>query len=179
MARTCSRSVTSTPTDVAVPPSATIPSTTRCAAAESRSATTTFAPSAAIARHAAAPIPPAPPVTITTRSCTRPISRTPSVSDGRLFAEEVGAADVGFAADEEVFGGEFGDDAVAFWGDDDFFFDACGGVAVAGCAVGFECEDHAGFDGDGVLEGVDAADHGRFVEADAEAVAELQAEAGV
>jgi hypothetical protein len=82
MARTCERSVTSTPTDVAEPPSATIPSATTRAAFALMSATTTLPPSAAIARHAAAPIPPAPPVTITTRFCTRPMEISFANSDG-------------------------------------------------------------------------------------------------
>ena len=74
MACTWARSVTSTPTDAALPPLSTMASATDCAATASRSATTIFPPSAAIAWQAAAPIPPAPPVTITTRSWTRPIS---------------------------------------------------------------------------------------------------------
>ena len=43
-------------------------------------------PRRAIARHAAAPIPPAPPVTITTRSCTRPISILASLRQATLRA---------------------------------------------------------------------------------------------
>ena len=74
MARTWERSVTSTRVDVAEPPLPTIASATARAACSSRSATTTFPPSAAMARQAADPIPPAAPVTMTTRSSTRPIA---------------------------------------------------------------------------------------------------------
>ncbi len=62
-------------------------------------------------------------------------------------------------------------------GDDDLFLDAGCGLAVACGAVGLEGEDHAFLDRDRVVEGVDAGDHRCFVEADAEAVTELEAEA--
>src|SRR6476646_1415679 len=180
MACTCVRSVTSTPTDTAVPPSATIASATACAADASRSATTTFAPSAATAWHVAAPMPPAPPVTITTRSCTRPISIPLPCSDSRgLALEQVRSAHVGLAAHEELLGGELRDDAVPRRRDDDLFLDASCGLAVARCAVRLEREDHTLLDLDRVLERVHARDHGRLVQADAQAVAELEAEAGL
>jgi hypothetical protein len=66
IAATCERSVTSTPTDVAEPPSAVISAATDSAAAALRSATTIFPPSAAMALHAAVPMPAGAAVTITT-----------------------------------------------------------------------------------------------------------------
>src|SRR4051812_14368044 len=180
MAWTCTRSVTSTPTDTALPPLATIASATACAADASRSATTTFAPSAATAWHVAAPIPPAPPVTITTRSCTRPISIPLTCSDSRGLAfEQVCSANVRLAADEQLVRGELRDDAVPRRSDDDLLLDASCGFTVARGAVRLEREDHTLLDLDRVLERVDTRDHRRLVEADAEAVAELQAEAGL
>ena len=50
-------------------------------------------------------------------------------------------------------------------------------TAVLGGAVGLQREDHADLDLDRVIERVQPRDHRRLVEADAEAVAELQAEA--
>ena len=67
--------------------------------------------------------------------------------------------------------------AAARRGDDDLFLDAGRRLAVARGAVRLEGEHHALLDLDRVVERVDARDHRRLVEADAEAVPELQAEA--
>src|SRR3954453_933552 len=172
IARTSARSVTSTRTESASPPPSSIDCATSRAASASRSATITRPPSAAIARHAAAPIPPAPPVTTTTRPSTRPIS------DGRRLAvEEIGAADVRLSADEELLGRELGDHSAACGCHDHFLLDACCRFAVARRAVGLECEDHALLNLDRMVERVHPGDHRRLVEADPEPVSELKTEA--
>src|ERR1700709_167568 len=91
--------------------------------------------------------------------------------------DDVGAAHVLTAGDEELLAGEAGEDPVAGLGHQDLLLDPRGGDAVAGRAVGLEGEDQAGDDRLRVVERVQAADHRRLVEPDAEAVAELQAEA--
>src|ERR1700710_713386 len=91
--------------------------------------------------------------------------------------DDVGAAHVLATGDEQLLGGEAGEDPVAGLGHQDLLLDPRGGDAVGGRAVGLQGEDHAGNDRLRVVEAVQAGDHRRLVEADAKAVAELQAEA--
>ena len=62
-------------------------------------------------------------------------------------------------------------------GDDDLLLDPRGRAAVVARAVRLEREDHALLDLDRVVERVQSGDHRRLVQADAEAVAELEPEA--
>ena len=68
--------------------------------------------------------------------------------------------------------------SVPVFSDDELLLDAGGRAAVGRGAVGLEREDHALLELDRALERVQPRDHRRLVEADAEAVAELEAEAG-
>src|SRR5579885_1536639 len=95
-----------------------------------------------------------------------------------LLGEQVGAADVRLAGDEQLVGREAGQDLAAVRGDDDLLFDPRRRAAVRGGAVRLEREHHSRFELDRVLERVDARDHRRLVQPDAEAVPELEPEAG-
>src|SRR5262249_28889986 len=57
-----------------------------------------------------------------------------------------------------------------------FLFDACGGIAVGGGTISLEREDHAFLYLEGIIEGVEAADDGALVQAEAESVAEEESE---
>ena len=91
--------------------------------------------------------------------------------------EQVGAAHVHLAGDEQLLGREAREDSVAGRRDDHFLLDPGRRAAVGRSAVGLECEDHALLELLRELEGVNARDHRRLVEPDADAVAELEAEA--
>ena len=93
--------------------------------------------------------------------------------------DEVGAAHVRAAGDEQLVGREAGDHVAAGRGHDDLFLDPRRGPPVRRGAVGLEREDHPFLELDRVLERMDARDHRRLVEPDADAVSELEAEAGL
>ena len=102
-----------------------------------------------------------------------------AVATGVAVASEVGAAHVRPPGDEQLLGREAGDHVAAGRRDDDLLLDPRGRAPVGRGAVGLEREDHALLDLDRVVERVHARDHRRLVEADADAVAELEAEAGL
>src|SRR4051794_39529575 len=79
--------------------------------------------------------------------------------------------------DEQLGGREARDHLRAVGRDDDLLLDPGGGVAVLGGAVRLERDDHALLELDRVLERVEPADDGPFVEEQPDAVAELEAEA--
>ena len=93
--------------------------------------------------------------------------------------DEVGAAHVRAAGDEQLVGREARDHVAPGRGHDDLFLDPRRRAPVRRGAVGLEREDHAFLELDRVLERVDARDHRRLVEPDADAVSELEAEAGL
>src|SRR5262249_5016258 len=76
----------------------------------------------------------------------------------------------------QLVGREQRDDLRALRRHDHFLLDARRRGAVTLRAVGFDREDHAGFQLHGVIEGVEAGDDRALVQAQAEAVAEVQAE---
>src|SRR5438270_860949 len=67
--------------------------------------------------------------------------------------QQVGAAHVGAAGDEQLLGRKPGQHLAAVGGDDDLLLDARGRAPVGGRAVGLEREDHSLLDHDRVLEG--------------------------
>ncbi len=93
--------------------------------------------------------------------------------------DEVRAAHVRAAGDEQLIGREAGDHVAPGRGHDDLFLDPRRGPAIRRSAVGLEREDHPFLELDRVLEGMDARDHRRLVEPDADAVSELETEAGL
>jgi hypothetical protein len=100
------------------------------------------------------------------------------VSAITVVLDEICAAHVCPSGHQQLVCGETGDDVAAARCDDDLFLDPRRGAPIGRRAVRLEREHHSFLELDGMLEGVDARDHGRLVEADADAVAELKAEAG-
>ena len=91
--------------------------------------------------------------------------------------EQVGAAHVDLPGDEQLLGGEARDHVAAGRRHDDLLLDARRRAAVGRGAVGLEREDHPLLELDRMVERVHARDHRRLVQADADAVAELEPEA--
>ena len=93
--------------------------------------------------------------------------------------DEIGAAHVLAACDQQLVGREARDHVAAGRRHDDLFLDSRRRPAVRRGAVRLEREDHSFLERDRVLEGVDARDHRRLVEPHADPVPELEAEAGL
>src|SRR4051812_42282131 len=96
-----------------------------------------------------------------------------------LALEHVGAAYVRRAGDEQLVGGEAGQDLVPVLRDDDLLLDPRRRAPVRRRAVGLEREDHSLLELYRALEGVDARDHRRLVQPDADPMPELEAEAAL
>ncbi len=96
-----------------------------------------------------------------------------------IVAEQVGATDVAPPRDQQLVGREARDHLAAGRGDDDLLLDPRRRAAVGRCAVGLQREDHPLLERDGVVERVHPRDHRRLVQADADAVPELESEAGL
>ncbi len=107
------------------------------------------------------------------------IPGAPSCWPSSLLRDEVRAAHVGAARDEQLVGREAGDHVAAGRGHDHLFLDPRRRAPVRRSAVGLEREDHPFLELDGVLERMDARDHRGLVEPDADAVSELETEAGL
>ena len=91
--------------------------------------------------------------------------------------DKIRSADVGAPRHQQLLRREARDHVAAGRGHDHLLLDPRRGPPVGRCAIGLEREHHPLFELDRRVERMDARDHRRLVEADADSVSELEAEA--